>query len=128
MNQEEKRMLKESSDLLDQTWIDISQVLSAYHEKQFNVFIESLLRINEKVHGAGNIIKDVIFKDIVMSDAQKKSESGKLIVARIKLAERIIDLMEQEAPGNEELHYEALMLAFHASTNTAHYRDLFRSS
>lgn len=55
-------------------------------------------------------------------------ESEKIAVARIGLAKKIIELMEKEAPGECDLHYEALMLAFHAGTSTAHCRELFRPS
>ncbi len=61
-----------------------------------------------------------------MNQTKNRSESSEIIAARMALAQKIIDLMEQEAPGNEDLHYEALMLAFHASTNTDHCRQLFR--
>ncbi len=60
-----------------------------------------------------------------MEQGDKKT-SAKIIAARMALAQKIIDLMEREAPCDEELHYEALMLAFHASTNTDHCRELFR--
>lgn len=59
---------------------------------------------------------------------ENKETSAEIVAKRMALAQKIIDLMEREAPCNEELHYEALMLAFHASTNTMHYRELFRPS
>lgn len=61
-------------------------------------------------------------------EKEDEKTSAEIITARMALAQKIVDLMEREAPCDEELHYEALMLAFHASTNTNHYRELFRPS
>jgi hypothetical protein len=124
MTPETKQMIRKSSDLLDDTWMDLSNILTAYHEKRFDVLSESLMRINERIHSASAIIRGVIFKEIIMPEAEKRSESCEVITARMDLAKKIIDLMEQDSPGNEELHYEALMLAFHASTNSKHYSEL----
>lgn len=81
MKPETNQMIKESAELLDDTCMDLLSILPAYHEKRFDVLSASLMRINNRIQGASATIRNVIFKETIMPEAEKLSESGEVIAA-----------------------------------------------